>query len=237
MEQVRLKSPSRFYLSLLPWAATTFSSFSSSSFSSYKKVEVIIPSLRRKTQLLIWVSTRLGEFPGQDSTCQLTVQRAGSQHPTVLQRTWGGKALDGHVDPWELTDAACRLERGGGWGGEVGGWWWWRVGEGWERGAPSACLRAESLSPVRLFATLWTVARQAPLSKDSPGKNTAVRCLALLQGIFPAQGSNLSLLHLLHWQVGSLPLVPHGKSRAPSVHPWIKELLCVLFIGLNSAYL
>ena len=34
----------------------------------------------------------------------------------------------------------------------------------------------------------------------------------LLQGIFPAQGSNLHLLHLLHWQVGSLPLAPPGKT-------------------------
>ena len=31
-------------------------------------------------------------------------------------------------------------------------------------------------------------------------------CHFLLQGIFPTQGSNLSLLGLLHWQVGSLPL-------------------------------
>ena len=30
----------------------------------------------------------------------------------------------------------------------------------------------------------------------SPGKNTGVGCHSLLQGIFPAQGSNLSLLHL-----------------------------------------
>ena len=32
------------------------------------------------------------------------------------------------------------------------------------------------------------------------------------QGIFPTQGSNLHLLHLLHWQAGSLPLAPPGKS-------------------------
>ena len=30
---------------------------------------------------------------------------------------------------------------------------------------------------------------------DSPGKNTGVGCHALLQGIFPIQGSNLGLLH------------------------------------------
>ena len=33
----------------------------------------------------------------------------------------------------------------------------------------------------------------------------------LLQGIFPTQGLNLHLLCLLHWQVGSLALVPPGK--------------------------
>jgi len=30
-------------------------------------------------------------------------------------------------------------------------------------------------------------------------------------GIFPTQGLNLHLLHLLHWQAGSLPLAPPGK--------------------------
>ena len=41
---------------------------------------------------------------------------------------------------------------------------------------------------------------QAPLSWDSPGKNIGVSCHALLWGIFPTQGSNPSLLHLLHWR-------------------------------------
>ena len=41
--------------------------------------------------------------------------------------------------------------------------------------------------------------------RDSPGKNTRVGCHFLLQGIFPMQGSNPCLLHLLHWQTGSLP--------------------------------
>ena len=36
-------------------------------------------------------------------------------------------------------------------------------------------------------------------------------CHAILQGIFPTQGSNPSFLCLLHWQVDSLPLVPPGK--------------------------
>ena len=49
---------------------------------------------------------------------------------------------------------------------------------------------------------------------DSPGKNTGVGCHALLQGIFPTQGSNPSLLRLLHWQTGSSPLVPPGEAMS-----------------------
>ena len=48
---------------------------------------------------------------------------------------------------------------------------------------------------------------------DSPGKNTGVGCHFLLQGIFPTQGSNPHLLGLLHWQEGSLPLAPPGKTQ------------------------
>ena len=62
-------------------------------------------------------------------------------------------------------------------------------------------------SCIWLCATLWTVAFQPPLW-DSPGKNTEVGCHALLQDIFPIQGSSLCLLCLLHWPEGSLPLVP-----------------------------
>ena len=38
---------------------------------------------------------------------------------------------------------------------------------------------------------------------DFPGKNTGVGCYFLLQGIFPTQGLNPSLLH---WQADCLPL-------------------------------
>ena len=54
---------------------------------------------------------------------------------------------------------------------------------------------AWSLSSIQIFATPWTVARQAPVHGDSPDKNTGVGCRALLQGIFPTQGLNPSLLH------------------------------------------
>ena len=47
---------------------------------------------------------------------------------------------------------------------------------------------------------------------NSPGKNTGVGCHSLLQGIFPTQGLNPRLLHLLHWQEDSLPLRHLGSS-------------------------
>ena len=51
------------------------------------------------------------------------------------------------------------------------------------------------------------------MDHSPPGfsKNTGVGCCALLQGIFLTQGSKLHLLHLLYWQVSSLPLAPPGK--------------------------
>ena len=73
------------------------------------------------------------------------------------------------------------------------------------------CAIIVELCSLSRVAIPWTIARQAHLPWDSPGKNTGVGCHALLQGIFPTQGSNLSLLPLLHWQMGSLPLVPPGK--------------------------
>ena len=73
------------------------------------------------------------------------------------------------------------------------------------------CVRVLScFSCVQLFTN---VAWWATVHGDSPLKNTGVGCHALLQGIFPTQGLNPSLLGLLHWQAGSLPLVPPGKPR------------------------
>ena len=74
----------------------------------------------------------------------------------------------------------------------------------------SLCLHARLLTCVWLFTTAWTVARQAPLPTDFPGKNTGVCCHFPLQGILLTQGSNSSLC-LLHWQAISLTLAPPGK--------------------------
>ena len=72
-------------------------------------------------------------------------------------------------------------------------------------------LYAHMLGHVQLFVTPWATACQALLSMDSSCKSTKVVCRFLLQGIFLTQGSNLCLLHLLHWQAGFLPLAPPGK--------------------------
>ena len=52
----------------------------------------------------------------------------------------------------------------------------------------SDSLQPYGMQPARLLCP-W----------DPPGKNTRVGCHAFLQGIFPTQGPNPHLLHLLHW--------------------------------------
>ena len=62
------------------------------------------------------------------------------------------------------------------------------------------------LSRVRLFATLRTVACQAPLSMGFSRQDYWSVLHALFQVIFPTQRLNLCFLYILHWQEGSLPL-------------------------------
>jgi len=52
-----------------------------------------------------------------------------------------------------------------------------------------------SRSRVRLSATPWTAAHQAPPSMGLSRKSTRAGCHCLLQGIFPTQGLNPSLPH------------------------------------------
>ena len=72
----------------------------------------------------------------------------------------------------------------------------------------SGSLRPHELQPATLLCP-W----------DSPGKNTGVGCQALLQGIFPTQGSNPHLLGLLHWQAGSYDEHHLGSSEVPTGLP------------------
>ena len=71
----------------------------------------------------------------------------------------------------------------------------------------SDSLRTYGLQPAK-FLCPW----------DSPGKNTGVGFHVLLHGIFPTQGSNLSLLYLLHWQADGF------FTTEPLTSPWNKLL-------------
>ena len=61
-----------------------------------------------------------------------------------------------------------------------------------------ACM-ISCFSLVWLFTTLWAIACQTPLSLEFSRPEYWSGCHALLQGIFPSQGSNPHLFCLLHW--------------------------------------
>ena len=70
-----------------------------------------------------------------------------------------------------------------------------------------------------LFATLWTVARQASLSMGFSRQEYRSGWPCPPPGIFLTQGSNPLLLCLLNWQEGSLPLAPTGKPFCGYINP------------------
>ena len=75
-----------------------------------------------------------------------------------------------------------------------------------------ACMRAKSFKSCLILCDPMDSSPPGfSVHWDSPGKNSGVVFHAFLQGIFPTQGSNPCLLCPLHWQAGSLPLVPPGK--------------------------
>ena len=76
----------------------------------------------------------------------------------------------------------------------------------------------KSLSHVPFFATPWTILYYP---WNSPGQNTGVGSLSILQGIFTSQGSNPGLLHCrrILYQ-----LSPKGSYDFSSSHVWIWEL-------------
>ena len=77
---------------------------------------------------------------------------------------------------------------------------------------------------------LWPIRMVYPWS--FPGKNAGVGCHFLLQTIFPTQGLNSHLLHLLHWQVDSLTLHNLGspdesQKKERCVHVCVCVCVCV----------
>ena len=79
----------------------------------------------------------------------------------------------------------------------------------------SMCVHAKSLqSCPTFFNPMDYIAHQAPLSIGFSRQEYWSGLHFLLQRIFPTKGLNPCLLYIyiLHWQAGSLPLVPPGKS-------------------------
>ena len=63
-------------------------------------------------------------------------------------------------------------------------------------------------SPVQLIVTRRTAACQTPLLMGFARQEYWSGLPCPPSGVFPTQGPNMPLLHLLHWQAGSSPLAP-----------------------------
>ena len=87
----------------------------------------------------------------------------------------------------------------------------------WARSHYCACVVLSLSSRVRLCATPWTVARQAPLSVGLSRQEHWSGLPRPPLGIFPTQESNLCLLRLLRWQAGSFPLCRPGSPHRSKV--------------------
>ena len=75
---------------------------------------------------------------------------------------------------------------------------YWQKGTCWVLKG-GCCAVTVSLSLVPLFVIPWTIYSPpgSSVHGDSPGRNSGVGFYALLQGIFPSQGSNPGLPHCL----------------------------------------
>ena len=102
-------------------------------------------------------------------------------------------------------------------------------------------------SCVQLSATLWTVARQAPLSMGFSGRNTGAVCHFPLQGIFPDPGikpmsCNRHLRqciwseHSCHLRVPSCPVTVVRNSSSRGSHFWFLLPCFESFLFLSIAY-
>ena len=81
------------------------------------------------------------------------------------------------------------------------------------------CVCACLLSCVQHFVTLWITARQSPrsmgFSLQEYWNGLPFPPQRDLPNIFPTQGSNSHLPHLLHWQIDSLSLIHWGSPCLP----------------------
>ena len=145
----------------------------------------------------LWVTTTAWADGGSWRCCPFQ----GERHPAPATSFFCPSPQSPHASRTALTRASLRPAMGE----QVQRWTpgpWPAAGDGGGYRVATLCV----LSCSVIHETLRTTANICPW--DSPGKKTRVGCHALLQGILPIQGSNPCLSCLLHWQAGSLPLVP-----------------------------
>ena len=89
--------------------------------------------------------------------------------------------------------------------------------EWWLNGDWSWVCVLSHCSPVWPCVTLWTVARQAPLSTGFSRQEhwSGLPCSA--SGVLPNPAMETGPSHLLHWWAGSLPLAPPGEPLKQTV--------------------
>ena len=88
------------------------------------------------------------------------------------------------------------------------------------------CVHAKSLQSCLILCDPMDCSPPGcSVHEDSPGKNAWV-----LQGIFLTRGLNPHFLCLIHWQVGSLPLVPPGKPQEHSLNHIKSTVIYYAFI-------
>ena len=92
----------------------------------------------------------------------------------------------------------------------------WNTGE---YGRQSHVCVPRRFSRVQPFVTPWTVGRQAPLSVGFSRQEYWSGWLCLPPGDLPNPGIMPASLHLLPWQVDSLPLAAPGKPRQNHASP------------------
>ena len=99
----------------------------------------------------------------------------------------------------------------------------------------STVVHAKSLQSCPTICNLRTVARQTPLSMGILQERILewMDCHAFLQGFFQTQVLNLHLVCILHWQAGSLPLVPPGKPNS-TVMEFKKLSMAPYYLVLES---
>ena len=91
---------------------------------------------------------------------------------------------------------------------------------------PKVKWKWKSLSCVQFFATLGLCSPW-----NSPGQNTGVGCLSILQGIFPTQGSNPGLPHY-RWILYQL-----SYKGSPSVDELISTYTSVNYYSVKKEYI